>query len=281
MPTSPHKRSYVEVCCCDCGDKWLKRSDGLKEWGGRCSACAYRHLHADPEIRKKISRTLTGKMVGLMHHSWLAPRRCVDCGKDLPKKSKNPTRCFDCFAAYHRGEKHWNWQGGITPENRLVRHSKEYEAWRQAVFERDKLQALRQSWCCLSARFPGHYRCPAACPVPLRCDAEHRPLLPFALGQTAKITAPRLAQSPITDAKIVVNEVASYTQTTFSRSVSIKTSDSTSIMAERSALPAIAISVGIPIRIPIRIPFSPLPQHSLTPHEQHLPRSTDRHCPRS
>lgn len=37
-----------------------------------------------------------------------------------------------------RGKNHWNWQGGITPANRLVRTSSEYKTWREAVFKRDK-----------------------------------------------------------------------------------------------------------------------------------------------
>lgn len=37
----------------------------------------------------------------------------------------------------HSKEKHWNWQGGISPENKILRHSREYKLWRTAVFERD------------------------------------------------------------------------------------------------------------------------------------------------
>lgn len=35
------------------------------------------------------------------------------------------------------GEKHWNWRGGKTKEQELVRKSIEYKTWRTAVFERD------------------------------------------------------------------------------------------------------------------------------------------------
>lgn len=37
----------------------------------------------------------------------------------------------------HDGERHWNWKGGITPDNARIRASAEYAKWRKAVFERD------------------------------------------------------------------------------------------------------------------------------------------------
>ena len=36
-----------------------------------------------------------------------------------------------------KGEKNWNWKGGITPENHKIRNSIEYRLWREAVFARD------------------------------------------------------------------------------------------------------------------------------------------------
>ncbi len=35
------------------------------------------------------------------------------------------------------GSHHWNWKGGITPENQRERSSSRYAQWRKAVFERD------------------------------------------------------------------------------------------------------------------------------------------------
>ena len=35
------------------------------------------------------------------------------------------------------GEKHWNWKGGITPENNRIRGWIEYRLWREAIFARD------------------------------------------------------------------------------------------------------------------------------------------------
>ena len=36
-----------------------------------------------------------------------------------------------------KGEKHWNWKGGVTPELMLLRNSAKYQIWRNAVYLRD------------------------------------------------------------------------------------------------------------------------------------------------
>lgn len=41
-----------------------------------------------------------------------------------------------------RGEKHWNWKGGITDQNRIIRNSAEYRNWRRQVFERDRFSCV-------------------------------------------------------------------------------------------------------------------------------------------
>ena len=35
------------------------------------------------------------------------------------------------------GDRHHNWRGGITPKNKLIRHSLKFKEWKNAVFERD------------------------------------------------------------------------------------------------------------------------------------------------
>ena len=37
-----------------------------------------------------------------------------------------------------RGENNGSWKGGITPENQLIRQSREYALWREVVFKRDE-----------------------------------------------------------------------------------------------------------------------------------------------
>ena len=41
-----------------------------------------------------------------------------------------------------KGERHHNWQGGITPINMAIRQSREYKLWRIAVFERDGYKCI-------------------------------------------------------------------------------------------------------------------------------------------
>lgn len=43
-----------------------------------------------------------------------------------------------------RGEKHWNWKGGITHTNHILRNRIEVKLWRESVFKRDNYTCI---WC--------------------------------------------------------------------------------------------------------------------------------------
>ena len=47
-----------------------------------------------------------------------------------------------------RGSKGSNWKGGVTPINRIIRHSSSFRLWREAVFKRD-------NWTCQECRRRG------------------------------------------------------------------------------------------------------------------------------
>jgi hypothetical protein len=42
-----------------------------------------------------------------------------------------------------RGEKHWNWKGGVTAQIDKLRKSDEYKQWRESVYRRDKWTCQR------------------------------------------------------------------------------------------------------------------------------------------
>lgn len=46
--------------------------------------------------------------------------------------------CPKCYEEIRGGENNWNWKGGVTPQNVLIRQSAEYKLWRKEVFEKDK-----------------------------------------------------------------------------------------------------------------------------------------------
>src|SRR3990167_10064205 len=54
-------------------------------------------------------------------------------------KASKETRVKQSLAKVGRYvlDKHWNWQGGLTPTNKRIRNSHEYKLWRKAVFEKD------------------------------------------------------------------------------------------------------------------------------------------------
>lgn len=70
----------------------------------------------------------------------------IPWNKGKPIKNNN---IFDTYSKTHdvwnkgrkyieiSGEKHWNWQGGITSLNKQIRNSFEFKQWREQVFKRD------------------------------------------------------------------------------------------------------------------------------------------------
>lgn len=62
------------------------------------------------------------------------------CTKEVRLKMSKVSKLRPKFNM--RGDKHWNWKGGIKPLNETIRHSIEYKLWRTAVFERDNYQCI-------------------------------------------------------------------------------------------------------------------------------------------
>lgn len=96
----------------------------------------FRHTEeSKAKIKKNNRRYWLGKT-----HSW--ETRAKLHAANIGKKLSRETRIRIGLA--ERGEKHHNWQGGITPLNNLIRESIEYKEWRTAVFERDNYAC---TWC--------------------------------------------------------------------------------------------------------------------------------------
>lgn len=85
------------------------------------------------EHKKKLSLAHKGKFFSEQHRKNLSEshKGIIPSEETLKKRSEA-----------QKGVKGSNWKGGVTPINRLIRASKEYRLWREAVFKRD-------NWTCI------------------------------------------------------------------------------------------------------------------------------------
>lgn len=66
-------------------------------------------------------------------------KECSNLGSHKFRKGIRPKNLDSLL-----GINHWNWKGGVTPKNRLIRGTQEYKLWREAVFKRDNWTCI---WC--------------------------------------------------------------------------------------------------------------------------------------
>ncbi len=92
------------------------------------------------ELKKRQSEVMKKLVIEGKHNLYIDGRtnnHCLECNKSI---FRNRKRCMDC--AVKRGNQHWNWQGGITTESKLQRHSVQYKLWRESVFTRDNFTCV-------------------------------------------------------------------------------------------------------------------------------------------
>lgn len=84
---------------------------------------------------------------------------CIDCKKEINLSAK---RCTNCYLKNNnplygrKGEKSYNWKGGITPLYELIRRLPEAYNWRNQVFIRD------------------HYTCQKCFKIGISLEAHHK-----------------------------------------------------------------------------------------------------------
>src|ERR1035437_1404617 len=98
--------------------------------------------YKQPNISKALKGRKNPLIQGKFHYKWKGGKpNCILCGTKLSHYKLE-------YCLKHKrlniGEKNWNWKGGITPENKRIRHTYEYILWRRAIFERDNYTCI---WC--------------------------------------------------------------------------------------------------------------------------------------
>ena len=83
------------------------------------------------EHKGKISASLQGVVNAGQFKKGIVPPTAFKKGHIMSVESRIK------IGAAEKGEKHWNWKGGISPVNELLRNCVELRLWRKAVFERD------------------------------------------------------------------------------------------------------------------------------------------------
>lgn len=94
-------------------------------------------LKHSPETLQKLSEYQLGEK----HWNWSGGYpKCLDCSVVL--SSYVAKRCHKCWVVYNRGDKIYNWKGGVRTEHQKIRGSIEYKIWRTAVFKRDDYRCM-------------------------------------------------------------------------------------------------------------------------------------------
>lgn len=91
---------------------------------------------------KKISKSLTGRKLSAEHVEKLRLAPLGKPGRNLGRTWTIPLEKRVNMGINRRGEKAWNWNGGITSEKKLLRASPQWREWRKQVFERDGYRCM-------------------------------------------------------------------------------------------------------------------------------------------
>jgi DNA-directed RNA polymerase subunit RPC12/RpoP len=122
---------------------WNKETKGIMK-SNKTSFKKGEHPSLKTEFKKG---EMSEKMKGKKNHRWKGGKsKCIDCGKQVSHYKE--IRCKKCYSKFNQKENNSNWKGGITPENQKIRHSIEYDLWKNSVFARD-------NWVCQKTKIRG------------------------------------------------------------------------------------------------------------------------------
>lgn len=127
-------RNSTLVTCLDCKTEYNKRTDSLKNWGGRCKSCESRYI-----VKTKIK--------GIKRVEW---KKCKLCNKESYYIKVD--LCKDCkIKNMPSKENHYKWKKDRnTLAKKQERNDMAYKEWRRLVWERDGFKCQLQDDTCFN-----------------------------------------------------------------------------------------------------------------------------------
>lgn len=107
----------------------------------KCENCDKEFLI--PHCRVGKRKNCSKKCQQELRHKNRKIYRCYKCGKEISEGCTSCARCWKLdrvgnrlgTTSTYKGEKHWNWKGGIKDYGE--RYTRKYKAWRKSVLVRD------------------------------------------------------------------------------------------------------------------------------------------------
>lgn len=121
--------------CGLCGTPFKESKSRIESGRGKwCSkVCFYKSIHVEPVV---ITCLFCSKKFDYYNNGKKARANRKFCSYEC-KKNFQIGKPVKVPPAPRYGADNNRWRGGVTPENKRVRESLEYQAWRTAVYERD------------------------------------------------------------------------------------------------------------------------------------------------
>jgi len=127
-----NNKNKIIVLCKNCKKEIQISKSRLNKIVTCSSECRREYRNLDPLKYGFFKKGHTGYITKV----WLGKKFTESHRNNISAGNKGKPKSADHVKKLSR-ENHWNWKGGKTEANHLIRKSKEYNIWRKGVYKRD------------------------------------------------------------------------------------------------------------------------------------------------